>query len=155
MGLFDRLGSYARKIWDWAKGRIEPIASALGIAREAEVETEPVELWREYRKVIRLEDVSATIAGLDFEQYIPRGLYTESEIPWNRPFAYEVTISGRDLATGRFARTARMMTFSRELSIGEIMEEATSRFGATGAYPQMDVTHLSVTGAQVRAGDVF
>lgn len=146
-------GSFGSKIWQGIKGRAKPIAEAIGIGRAAGREVSPIDLQREYRKVIKLEGISEQLATLDPGQYVPGQLWQESEIPWKHRFAYEVTISGRDLATGRFARTQRVLTFSRELLGSEVLEEATARFGSEGAYPQMDITHLSITGAFSRPGE--
>lgn len=152
-GLFSRLGSFGKKAWGWARRQVEPIASAIGLGRLVGIEVPEREAWREYRHVINLEETAERIASVPAESYIPHGLYVEARVPSNRPFAYEVTMSGRDLATGRFYRSERRMTFSRELAVEEIMEEAESRFGATGAYPQVAITHLSVTGAFTRPGE--
>jgi len=145
-------GSYGSKIWEGIKSRARPIAEALNIGRETGRELAASDLQREYRKVIKLEGVSEKLAALDPDSYVPGQLWIESEIPWKRPYAYEVTISGRDLATGRFARTQRTLTFSRELTAEEVLQEAEQHFGREGAYPQMDITHLSLTGAFSRAG---
>lgn len=153
MGLFKRLGSFGSRIWDTIKRVADPIRSAFDTARQADVSVSVTDIVREYRKAIKLEGLSAQIATLSEGDYIPAQLHQESEIPWNRPFAYEVTMSGRDLATGRFARTSRVLTFSRQMTVGEIEDEALGRFGGEGAYPQMDVTHVSVTAAEFRAGE--
>lgn len=155
MGLWSRLGTFATKIWDWARSQASPVTSAAEMAGLADVTVEPAELWREYRKAIRLEGTAESIAGTDPHGYIARGLYTESDIPWNRPYAYEVTISGRDLSTGRFTRTGRWITTSKELTPAEIMDEAIASFGRGGGSEQIDVSHISVTGAQYRAGEAF
>jgi len=155
MGLWSRLGTFATKIWDWARSQVSPVSSAQQVADLAEVDVEPQELWREYRKAIRLEGTAESIAGTDPGSYISHSLYTEADIPWNRPYAYEVTISGRDLATGRFTRTGRWITTSREATPAEIIDEAVSSFGRGGGSEQIDITHISVTGAQYRAGEAF
>jgi len=146
-------GSFGSRIWEGIKGRAQPIAEALRIGREAERDIDVSDVWREYRKVIKLEGISEQLAILEPDKYVPTQLWVESEIPWKQRYAYEVTISGRDIATGRFARTQRVLTFSRELTGAEVLEEATTRFGKEGAYPQMDITHLSLTGAFSRAGE--
>jgi len=154
-GIFSALGSFATKIWQSIRSVSQPIRTALGLAQQAGVDVETPALWREYRKAIRLEGKAEGIAGLDPSAYIPVDLWTESDIPWNRPYAYEVTMSGRDLATGRFARTSRVLTFSRQLTIDEVMEETENRFGREGAYPQIAVTHMSVTAAEHRPGQTL
>lgn len=146
-------GSFGSAIWQGIKGRAQPVVEALRIGREAEREVAAADVWREYRKIIKLEGISEQLATLAPGEYVPTQLWQESEIPWKQRFAYEVTISGRDIATGRFARTQRILTFSRELTAAEVLEESTVRFGKEGAYPQMDITHLSLTGAFSRAGE--
>lgn len=153
MGLLASLGGFGRAIWNTIKSVAEPITTAFGLGRLAGVELSPVDLTREYRKVINLVGLSAQIAELEPDQYIPPELYQEAEIPWKRPYAYEVTISGRDLKTGQFTRTQRAMPFSRQLTIGEIEDQALAWFAAGGEYPQVDITHISVTSAEYRAGE--
>ncbi len=154
MGLFKRFGSFATRIWQQIKTSVQPIADAVGIGRIAGVELEPYDLTREYRKIIRLEGLESQIANVGLEQTIPHNLYTEADMPWKRRFAYTVTMSGRDLQTGRFTRTDRTLTFSREMEVGEIMEAAENYFSSSGEYRQVDVTHMTVTGAETREGDV-
>ena len=146
-------GSYGAKIWQGIKSRAQPIREALKIGRDTGRDLAASDLQREYRKVIKLEGVSEKLAALDPGSYVPGQLWTEAEIPMKRPFGYEVTISGRDLATGRYARTTRRLAFSRELTVEEVLEVADERFSTAGAYPQLDVTHLGRTGAFVRPGE--
>jgi len=131
------------------------LTEALGLGRAAGVEVSPVDIQREYRKVIRLEGIAEQIASLDPDAYVPGQMWQEAPIPWKRPFTYEVTISGRDLLTGRFARERRSITSSDQQTVGEIMDEAERRWGKVGTDPQFDITHLSVTAAWLRPGEVF
>jgi hypothetical protein len=155
MGLFKAVGSFGSRVWGTVKRAIEPIRAAFNVAREIGAEVTTGALLGEYRKVVKLEGIAEQIATLEPDQYITPQLYQEADIPWDKPFAYEVTMSGRDLATGRFARTDRVLTFSRQLTIQEIEEEALARFGSEGAYPQIDITHISVTAAQYREGEQY
>jgi hypothetical protein len=152
-GLFERLGSFAKKVYRGFQSGVEAVERAIGIGREVDIDVSPPDAYREWSHVVNLEGRSEQISNLEPNSMIPPDLYTEAEIPWNRPFAYEVTMSGRDLNTGRFARTERVITASRELTIAEIEELAMERFSGEGAYPQLDVTHLSVTGAETRPGE--
>jgi len=153
MGLFRAFGSFGQRIWSAIRSSARPLAEALGLARAAEVEVEPYALIREYRHSVRLAGLQEQVASIGLSEYVPRNLYVEAELPWKHRFAYQVSMSGRDLATGRFARTERWLTFSREMEIGEIMEEASVRFSAEGLYPQIAVTHMNVIGAEIRPGE--
>jgi len=152
---FQRLwGSLGQKVLRVVKGVLDPIREALHIGKVGGIEVEPTTIHKELSRIYR-EDASAPgIAGLGKDDYISASLHTESEIPWKHPYAYEVEMYGRDVATGRFTHTSRILTFSHELTIGEIEEEANARFGETGAYPQVSVFQMSVTGAYTRAGEI-
>lgn len=153
--MFKAFGSFGSKIWESIKSAASPLTEALGLGRQAGIEVSPADVQREYRKVVRLEGISEQLATLDFDQYVPGQLWQEAPIPWKRPFTYQVTISGRDLLTGRFAREQRVITSSDQLTVAEVMDEAETRFGKVGTDPQFDITHLSVTAAWLRPGEVF
>lgn len=146
-------GSFGSKIWSSIKSSLSPIRDALGFGEQAGVALDVGDLQREFRKVIRLEGIAEQLASLGPGDYVPQELYQEWSVPMNRPFAYEVTLSGRDLVTGRFARAKRRLTFSRQLTTGEIIEEAVTRFSGEGSAPQFSFTHLSVTAAWIRPGE--
>jgi len=73
-----------------------------------------------------------------------------SDIPWRRKYAYTVSVYGRDLATGRFARQDYDMTFSRKMSIGEIKEATGQRVGKSGTDPVIDIFDMEVSNAWAR-----
>jgi hypothetical protein len=155
MGLFRAVGSFGRRIWDTIKSVAEPIRAAFDVARQIGAEVEPAAILTEYRTVVRLEGIAEQLAQVGRDEYIPPDLYQESLIPWKTPYAYEVTASGRNIK-GKFARESRMMCFSRQMTIGELEDEYVNRFGIEGGSPQMiEITHLSVTGAEYRAGEEY
>lgn len=153
-GLFNAVGSWAEKIWGTIRERPEPIREAHEVADLLGIEPAPYALVAEFRQVVGAEGLAQRIADVGLSEHIPQALYRERGIPWQDKFGYEVTISGRDLITGRYARDKRVVTFGHEATPGEIMEAATEWFAAEGEYPQFDITHMGVTGAWIRTGDV-
>lgn len=124
----------------------------------AGVTAEPGALAREFRKLSRIEGLEAQILQVAESEYIPLNLYQVPEIPWDKPFSYQVTFYGRDLTTGRYARTDRWLTFSREMEVGEVLDVAGERFSAGPDYRgsptvRFDIMQMSVTGAELRAGE--
>jgi hypothetical protein len=91
---------------------------------------------------------------------IPDFLHTTVNVPFNRPYAYTVTVSGRAVAGrigpggvkvgGRFTRDEFNITANRRLSPEEVEEIALRRFGAGGEYPLLSISRISVTAAMTR-----
>jgi len=73
-----------------------------------------------------------------------------SEIPWARPYCYTVSVYGRDLATGRFARQDYDITVSRKMTIGEVKATAGARIGRSGSQPLVDIFDIQVSNAWER-----
>ncbi len=153
MGLFQRFGDWATKMWGRIIGRPEPITAAVEIAAAAGVTVEPYDLVREYRHVIAKGQREKDIANVGLEQTIPHSLYQESLVPTKKPFSYEVMLSGRHLKTGMYRRFGYKVQFSEEATVAEIETRALALFAATGDYASMDVTHVGVTAAFTRGGE--
>lgn len=83
-------------------------------------------------------------------EYVPDRLHIASDIPWRRKYAYTVSVYGRDLATGQFARQDYDMTVSRKMTIGEIKDTAARRIGKSGSAPLIDIFDINVSNAWER-----
>ena len=153
MSFFRSWGSFASKVWDRLRESLSPIADAIQFGRQVGVEISPAQAQRELSHVYSGIEHAQDIAQLSTADYIPDDWYTDAEVPWRRPFAYNVEFYGRDLQTGRYAHTNRVLTFSRPLTIEEIEEEARANFGETGKYPQLAIMQMGVTEAYVRSGE--
>jgi len=87
------------------------------------------------------------IAALRLDETIPHSLFTISDIPWADKYAYQITIFGRDRATGQFRRQKFDMTVSREMTIEDAIMEAKARFGGYAGSQFSEVFDAAVTGA--------
>jgi len=158
--LFRSLGNFASKIISTIRETGASIAQAIGIARPLAPTVTEQDVIRDVGTVTRLKEKESLIADLPRGQVIPDYLYTSTEIPFKRPFAYTVTIQGRALAGrtgeggvkigGQFVRDEFNITASRELTPEEIIDEAFARFGASGAYPLVSIRTIAVTAAMKR-----
>ena len=100
------------------------------------------------------------MATLPRDQIIPDYLYVPTDVPFNRPYAYTIVVSGRAVAGrigpggvhvgGRFTRDEFNITSNRMLSPEEVESIALRRFGAGGEYPLLSIDRMSVTGAMSR-----
>lgn len=159
-GLFGSLGSFGRRIIQVVRETGRSIGEAIGLApRQAEaIDTGTV--IREFEQVAHIEEQQAAVAGWARDEVIPDYLHTTVDIPFNRPYAYTVTASGRALAGrigpggkkigGQFVRDEWNLTFSRRMSPEEIEAIALRRFGAGGEYPLLSINRISVTAAMSR-----
>ena len=154
MSFFDKLGSFGRKVWGAIQGLISPVSTAVEVGMEYDIPISPMEAYQELEYTHRMIDNEPLIASIPPDEYVPPNLYAQAEIPWNRPYAYEVGMYGYDLNTGEEVRVARVITSSDEMTIEEITGVALARFAAGGDYPQIDVLSVGVTGAEVRRGEV-
>jgi len=84
------------------------------------------------------------------DEYVPDELFAHSDIPWARKFAYTVSVYGRDIATGQFARQDYDLTASRKLSIGEVKGMAASRIGQDGTSALINIFSMTVSNAWER-----
>ena len=153
MGLFKKFGSWGTQLWQAARQAIQPIAVALGFAERAEREVDVSALPGELRHVIRAEGLAERIADVAESEYIPLNLYQTAKIPWNRPYAYRVEITGTDVKTGEFGPQERVITTSEQVTIEEILRIAEARFCDIGWYEQMYIDSMRVVGAEVREGE--
>jgi hypothetical protein len=159
-GILERLGSFGRRIIDVVRETGRSIADAIAIARPIAPEVTEPDVLRDWGKVTRITERESLVASLPKDQAIPDYLYTTSDVPFKRPYAYTVTIQGRAVAGregpggikigGRFVRDEFNVTASRPLTPEEVEEEAMRRFGAAGAYPLVSIRTLSVTAAMKR-----
>lgn len=153
-GLQSLWGSFGEAVLRFASGTADALRTAFGLARGGEAPVDVPVLRQELSYIRREGETAPQIASLGANETIPENLYTESNIPWKSSFAYEVEFYGRDLQTGRFTHTSRTITSSEALTTGEVMEIADTRFGADGAYPQLSIQQMAVTGAFTRAGEM-
>lgn len=154
MGFQALWGSFGQRALRVVAEAINPVLEAVGIGKIGGIEVTPAAAYEGLSRIAREEESAPLIAALGRGEAVPGALYTESDIPWKHPYAYEVEMYGRDVATGRFTHTGRILTFSRELTTGEVLDEAEARFGAGGAYPQVDIKQMSLIGAYTRPGEV-
>lgn len=146
-GIWKRLGGYGTKVirlgqkWGRSLGEvlhlIEPVAPIV----------EPMAAARDWGRVSIADALEPQIAALRPDETVPHSLFTISDIPWADKYAYQVTVFGRDRATGRFARQKFDMTVSRTMTVQEAIEEAKTRFGGYEGSRMSEVFDVAVTGA--------
>jgi hypothetical protein len=153
-GLQSLWGSFAQAVERSAVSMGDALRTAFGLAQVGQAPVDVPVLRQELAHIRRESETAPQIAALGRNEAIPESLYTETNIPWKSTFGYEVEFYGRDLATGRYAHTSRIVTSSEELTPGEVLDIANERFGASGAYPQLSISQMAVTGAYTRAGEI-
>ena len=159
-GILATLGSFGRRIIQIVRTTGQGIKEAIGLAPKQAGELDPVVVAREFTQAARLEERESIIANLPRSEVIPDYQHIATDIPFNREYAYTVTVSGRAVAGrigpggvkvgGRFTRDEFNITASRRLSPEEVEEIALRRFGASGEYPLLSITNMSVTAAMTR-----
>ena len=149
--LWGGLGRAALKL---ARTLVNPIKELLHLGEVGGIELEPTKLYQELSRLDREDRAAPRIAVLGRDDYIPAALHTEADIPWKRPYAYEVEMYGRDVKTGRFTHVSRAMPYSHELTIGEIEDDMDRLFGGEGEYPQVAIERMSVVAAFTRSGEM-
>lgn len=108
---------------------------------------------RDWGRVSTADALEPQITALRPDEYVPRDLFTVSDIPWADKYAYEVTVYGRNIGLGRpetwgrFHRQKFDMTVGREMTVQEAIDEAHRRFGKTGGSPLMEIFDVAITGA--------
>jgi len=102
---------------------------------------------RDWGRVSVADALEPQITALRPDELVPRDLFTVSDIPWADKYAYQVTVFGRDRATGRFARQKFDMTVGRTMTIQDAMDEARARFGGYEGSRMSEVFDVAVTGA--------
>lgn len=149
-GILARLGSFGMRVVQSAIQTGRTIAETIGFVRPVAPDVTVAAVEREWGHVSRSEEAEPTILALSDTEYIADRLHMTSDIPWRRKYAYTVSVYGRDLATGRFARQDYDMTFSRKMSIGEIKEATGQRVGKSGTDPVIDIFDMEVSNAWAR-----
>ncbi len=151
-GLESFLGTFGRGIISGLQAIGGSIADAIGLGREAGVNPALEALTHEWGQVEIAHGREPDFATLRPYETVPRDWFETSDIPWNRPFAYKVSVYGRDLESGRFTSQEFDITVSRELTIDEVENETIARLGATGQSPIIEMFKVKVIGAQVSGG---
>lgn len=144
------MGSWGKRVVATAIETGRSIAETVGIIKPVAPEITITGAERDWGRVSLAESNEAIIADLPNEEYVPDELFTESEIPWKRQYAYTVAIYGRDLATGRFARQEYDLTTNRQLTIAEVKDMASSRIGKAGVSAIIDIFDVAVVNAWER-----
>lgn len=150
MGFFKKLGSFASAVWDKIKGGVSPVQEAVDFGEQFGFDISPISAYGELSNIRRQDDLAPFVASILPEDYIPEEYYSESNIPWNRPFAYNVEFYGVNIDTGEIEQTERVLTYSRPVPVETILSDAEQRFGADGDYPQIDIMEMGVTAAMTR-----
>lgn len=115
---------------------------------------------REFTQAARLTERESLVAAVPRNEIIPEYLHVSTDVPFKRPFAYTVTVSGRSVAGrvgpggvkvgGRFTRDEFNVTSSKQLTPEQVEQIALRRFGAGGEYPLLTIERMSVTAAMSR-----
>ncbi len=149
-GLLARLGSWGKGIISTAIQTGRTIAQVVGFAKEIAPEITPAAVESEWGHVSRSEQAEALVLDLPDNEYVPDRLHSTTDIPFKRPYAYTVSIYGRELATGRFARQDYDLPASRKLTISEIKDMARQRIGKKGTTEIIDIFNMEVSNAWIR-----
>lgn len=159
-GLLETLGSFGQSIISFIRETGQGIREAIGLAPRQAGIVEPASVLREFTQVARAQEVAPLFVDLPRTEPIPDYLYGTTDVPFNRPYAYTVTVSGRALAGrkgpggvpigGQFVRDEFNITSNRQLSPEEVEAIALRRFGAGGEYPLLSIDRMSVTAAYAR-----
>ena len=152
-GLEGFLGSFGRAILSGLQSIGSSIADANGLGRQAGLSPIPEIVAAEWGQVKVAGERESQFASLRPWESPQHDWFEESDIPWNRPFAYKVAVYGRDLATGRFSHQEYDVTVSRELTVEEITNETRARLGSGGQSPAMEMFDVKLIGASKRAGE--
>lgn len=149
-GILARLGSFGMRVVKSAIETGRTIAEAVGFVRPVAPTVTVADTEREWGHVTRSEEAEPTILALSDTEYVADRLHQVSDIPWRRKYCYTVSVYGRDLATGRFAREDYDMTFSDKMTIGEIKDTAGQRIGKEGTSAAIDIFDVEVSNAWKR-----
>jgi len=146
-GLWSRLGSFGTKVIRSAQQLGQSLGEVLGIIKPVVPFVDPMAVAREWGKVSTFDALTPDVAKLGPDELVPRDLFVTRDVPWRGRFAYEVSIYGRNLATGQFARWKYNMQANRELTIQEVNDEARLNIGRKGRSPKLEIWDVTVTGA--------
>lgn len=156
-GLFEKLGSFGRRVISIIRETGRSISEAVRFARPISPEITLPGAARDFGTVSRLEELARPVAAVHPRSVIPDYLHVPTAIPFNRDYAYTITIQGRAVAGrigpggvkvgGRFTRDEFNITSNRQLTPNEAIDIATGRFGAGGTYALVSIRNISVTAA--------
>ena len=159
-GLFERLGSFARRVVKAVRETGKSILEAVNIIKPIAPDITMPEVISDFGAVTRLVEQESTVADLPPDTTIPEYLHTSVDIPFKRPYAYTVVIQGRSIAGrigpggekvgGRFTRDEFNITSNRQLSPQEVIDIGSRRFGAGGSAPLVSIRNISVIAAMAR-----
>jgi len=146
-GIWQTLGGFGTKVIRTAQQIGRSLGETLRIIKPVAPIVEPLAAARDWGRVQIADALEPEIAALRPDETVPHSLFTVSDIPWADKYAYQVTIFGRDRATGRFKRQVYDMTVSREMTIGEVIEAAKLTFGRCQTAHFREMWDVAVTGA--------
>jgi len=158
-GLGAALGGFGRSLIKRLQEIGQSVASALRLARVAEVEVEPAAVVREWGEVLVAGEREGQFALIPPGGTVPVDWYEMSEIPWDKPIAYTVAVYGRSLRKtkkyerGQFAHMEFNITVSRPLTMEEVLDEAAAWLTGKDYSPMLDVFSVKVIGASRRLGE--
>lgn len=146
-GIWQRLGSFGTRVIRLGQDLGQSLGEVLGLIKPIAPLVEPMAAARDWGRVSVSDALSPDVVKLRPDEEVPRDLFVVSDIPWADKYAYEVTVFGRDRATGRFARQKFDMTVGQEMTVQEAMDEARARFGGYEGSRMSAVFDVAVTGA--------
>lgn len=146
-GIWKRLGGYGTKVIRLGQQLGRSLGEVLHLIKPVAPIIEPMAAARDWGRVATADALEPQIAALRPDETVPRDLFTISDIPWADKYAYQISVFGRDRATGRFRRQKFDMTVSREMTIEEAIVEAKARFGGYAGSQFSEVWDAAVTGA--------
>lgn len=142
-----RLGDWGKRIIGVAQAGGRTLGETLGILQPIAPEIEPVAAARDWGKVSLELALAPEIAKLPDDAWVQHGDYVEMEVPWKMRYGYEVSVYGREIASGKFRSWQVKIGTNTELDIGQVKTEAMDRLGPQGISPLMDIWSMEVTGA--------
>lgn len=146
-GILGKLGGFGTRVIRTAQQIGRSLGETLGLVRKIAPDIEPMAAARDMGRVSTADALTPEITALRPDEFVPRDLFTVSDIPWADKYAYEVSIYGRDRRTGRFKRQKFDMTVGRQMSIEEIKETAKLTFGRCTRAHFSEFFDIAVTGA--------
>lgn len=159
-GILERFGSWGRSIIASIREQGRSILEAVRLVQPIAPEVSYQDAVKDFGQVTRIDEKQSIIQGLAPDQVIPDYLHEPVDIPFNRPYAYTVTIQGRAVAGrigpggkkigGQFTRDEFNITSNIQLTPAQIEQIAIRRFGAAGEYPLVSIRNISVTAAMTR-----
>lgn len=146
-GIWQRLGGFGTKVIRSAQALGRSLGETLHLIKPIAPIVEPMAAARDWGRVQTADALEPQIAALRPDESVPRDLFTISDIPWADKYAYQVTIFGRDRATGQFRNQQFDMTVGREMTVEEAIAEAKYRFGGYEGSRMSEIFDAAVTGA--------